>query len=51
MPACDQADVEMFPLHLASQGTPDYAQDIYQHLRQLEATESHMYVRQSGQEE
>ena len=25
LPACDQADVEMFPLHLASQGTPEYA--------------------------
>ncbi len=33
LPRCDQVDIELFPLHKAGQGTPDYAQEIFKHLK------------------
>ena len=39
LPQCDQADCQMFPVHKAEQAVPDYANEVYHHLRSQECHE------------
>lgn len=41
---CDQIDWQLFPETRAMQAAPDYAQDIYNHLRRQESAEPGLYT-------
>jgi hypothetical protein len=44
LPGADQLDCELFPQTRNLQAVPDYACEIYHHMRSLELSSPHLYT-------